>query len=151
MADKLKVTDALLGDETFGAGLFPCLYQEAGGWGLSLKQLPQARRSWRDDLYACRKETIELLFQRVIQSLCLKACQVKGEGRNGAFVLASVWIYQLCFLTNFREGKPLACIIRSSRLRSMAHTKSLIVFNFDLRRLQLILFIVFRKNDSQEA
>jgi hypothetical protein len=110
LADRLKVTDVLLGDETFGGGLFPYLYEEAGGWVLSPKQLPQERRSWKDDLYDYRKETIELLFQRIIQVADLKECQVKGEGRNGAFVLASVWLYQVCFLTNYREGKPLACI-----------------------------------------
>ena len=110
LAGELKVTDVLLGDETFGGGLFPYLYEEAGGWVLSPKQLPQERRSWKDDLYDYRKETIELLFQRIIQALGLKECQVKGEGRNGAFVLASVWLYQICFLTNYREGKPLACI-----------------------------------------
>ena len=70
----------------------------------------QERRSWKDDLYDYRKETIELLFQRIIQALGLKECQVKGEGRNGAFVLTSVWLYQICYLTNYREGKPLACI-----------------------------------------
>jgi hypothetical protein len=110
MANKLKVTDALLGDETFGGGLFPYLYEEAGGWVLSPKQLPQERRSWKNDLYGYRKETIELLFQRIIQAMGLKECQVKGEGRNGAFVLASVWLYQICFLTNYREGKPLTNI-----------------------------------------
>lgn len=110
LANKLKVTDVLLGDETFGGGLFPYLYEEAGGWVLSPKQLPQERRSWKDDLYGYRKETIELLFQRIIQALGLKECQVKGEGRNGAFVLASVWLYQISFLTNYREGKPLTNI-----------------------------------------
>jgi hypothetical protein len=110
LAGDLKVTDALLGDETFGGGLFPYLYEEAGGWVLSPKQLPQERRSWKDDLYDYRKETIELLFQRIIQALGLNECQVKGKGRNGAFVLASVWFYQTCYLTNYREGKPLACI-----------------------------------------
>jgi hypothetical protein len=30
ITDQLKVTDVLLGDETFGGGLFPYLYQEAG-------------------------------------------------------------------------------------------------------------------------
>ncbi len=45
MANKLKVTDVLLGDETFGGGLFPYHYEEAGGWVLSPKQLPQERRS----------------------------------------------------------------------------------------------------------
>jgi hypothetical protein len=110
LAGDVKVTDVLLGDETFGGGLFPYLYEEAGGWVLSPKQLPPEHRSWKDDLYDYRKETIELLFQRIIQALGLKECQVKGEGRNGAFVLASVWLYQICYLTNYREGKPLACI-----------------------------------------
>jgi hypothetical protein len=40
----------------------------------------------------------------------LKECRVKGKGRNGVFVLAIVWLYQICFLTNYREGKPLANI-----------------------------------------
>lgn len=109
-ADKLKVTDVLLGDETFGGGLFPYLYEQAGGWVLTSKQLPEERRSWKNDLFAYRKQTIELLFQRILQSAGLKECQVKGEGRNGAFVLANVWLYQVCFLTDFREGKPIACI-----------------------------------------
>src|SRR5262249_55470444 len=34
-ANQLKVTYALLDDETFGGGLFPDLYEEAGGWVLS--------------------------------------------------------------------------------------------------------------------
>jgi len=108
--DRLKVTSVLLGDETFGGGLFPYLYQEAGGWVLTPKQLPEKRRSWKDDLYDYRKQTIELLFQRIIQAADLKECQVKGAGRNGAFVLASVWLYQICFLADYREGKPLAHI-----------------------------------------
>src|SRR2546421_11911121 len=106
----LKVTDVLLGDETFGAGDFPRRYAEAGGWVLTPKQLPAARRSWKDDLYDYRKQTIELLFQRIIQAAGLKECPVKGEGRNGAYVLASVWLYQICFLADYRAGKPLAHI-----------------------------------------
>ena len=106
----LKVTDVLLGDETFGGGDFPRLYAEAGGWVLTPKQLPATRRSWKDDLYDYRKETIELLFQRIIQAAGLKQCPVTGEGRNGAYVLASVWLYQICFLANYRAGKPLAYI-----------------------------------------
>lgn len=109
-ADQLKVTDVLLGDETFGGGIFPYLYAEAGGWVLTSRQLPEEKRSWKNDLFAYRKETIELLFQRIIQSADLKQCQVKGEGRNGAFVLANVWVYQVCFLSDFRAGKPIACI-----------------------------------------
>jgi hypothetical protein len=61
-------------------------------------------------LHDYRKETIELLFQRIIQALVLKECQIKGEGRNGAFVLASVWLYPICFIANYREDKPLAYI-----------------------------------------
>jgi len=33
----------------------------------------------------------------------------QGE-RNDAFVLGSVWLYQVCFLTYHRAGKPLAHI-----------------------------------------
>ena len=106
----LKVTSVLLGDETFGKGAFPQRYAEAGGWVLAPQQLPEERRSWKDDLYDYRKETIELLFQRIIQAADLKECRVKGAGRNGAFVLASVWLYQICFLADYREGKPLAHI-----------------------------------------
>jgi hypothetical protein len=109
-AGTLKVTDVLLGDETFGKGDFPHLYGEAGGWVLAPQQLPKQRRSWKDDLYEYRKESIELLFQRLIQAADLKECRVKGEGRNGAFVLASVWLYQICFLGNYRKGKALAII-----------------------------------------
>jgi hypothetical protein len=61
-------------------------------------------------LYDYRKETIKLLFQRIIQALGLNDCQVKGEGRNGAFVLANVWLYQICYLTDYRQVKPPACI-----------------------------------------
>lgn len=106
----LHVTSVLLGDETFGKGDFPQLYAAAGGWVLTPQQLPTERRSWKDDLYDYRKETAELLFQRVMQAADLKQCQVKGEGRNGAYVLASVWLYQMCFLADYREGKPLAHI-----------------------------------------
>jgi hypothetical protein len=105
-----KVTEVLLGDETFGKGEFPEVYRRAGGLMLAPQLLPKKRRSWKDDLYAYRKETIELLFQRVAQTADLKECKVKGEGRNGAFVLASVWLYQICFLADYREGKPIAHI-----------------------------------------
>lgn len=33
---QLKITGVLLGDETFGGGLFPYLYKEAGGSRLDL-------------------------------------------------------------------------------------------------------------------
>jgi hypothetical protein len=105
-AGALKVTDVLLGDTTFGGGDFPSLYAAAGGWVLTPKQLPNERRSWKHDLYDYRKETIELLFQRIIQASDLKECRSKGNGRNGAFVLASVWLYQILFLNNYRHGLP---------------------------------------------
>jgi hypothetical protein len=50
-------------------------------------------------LYDYRKESLELLFQRIIQALGLKECQVKGERRNAAFVLAI-----LCF-TSFTTSR----------------------------------------------
>lgn len=105
---RLPVTSVLLGDETFGGAQLVRAYGERGGWLLTPKQLPPRRRSWKDDLYAYRRETIELLFQRVIQTCDLKACPVKGWSRNGAFVIASVWLYQVIFLSNHRRGRPAA-------------------------------------------
>ena len=61
-------------------------------------------------MFAYRKETIELLFQRVIQAFDLKSCPVKGLNINGAFVIAGIWLYQIFFLSNYREGKPVAFI-----------------------------------------
>lgn len=104
----LPITPVLLGDETFGGAALVSSYAERSGWLLTPRQLSKQRRSWKDDLYSYRKETIELLFQRVIQSVDLKACPVKGWLRNGAFVIASVWLYQVIFLSNHREGKPTA-------------------------------------------
>lgn len=106
----LPVTLVLLGDETFGGAQLVRDYGERGGWLLTQRQLSKQRRSWKDDLYAYRKETIELLFQRVIQTCDLKACPVKGWARDGAFVLASVWLYQVIFLSNHRQGRPAAHI-----------------------------------------
>src|SRR5215210_2973942 len=106
----LPVTPVLLGDSTFGGATLCASYAESGGWLLTPQQLSTEQRSWKDDLYSYRKETIELLFQRVIQSCDLKACPVKGWSRNGAFVLASVWLYQIIFLNNYRQGRPMAHI-----------------------------------------
>jgi hypothetical protein len=106
----LPITPVLLGDETFGGAALVAAYAGRGGWLLTPRQLSKKRRSWKDDLYAYRKETIELLFQRVIQACDLKACPVKGWSRNGAFILASVWLYQVIFLSNHRRGRPAAHI-----------------------------------------
>src|SRR5207253_2266715 len=104
---KLPITDLLLGDEAFGGKQLVAAYGEAGGWLLTSKELSKIRKGWKHDLFAYRKETIEMLFQRVIQACDLKSCHVKGLFLNGAFVIASVWIYQIIFLSNYREGKPL--------------------------------------------
>ncbi len=105
---RLPVTQVLLGDTTFGGTDFTTAYKQAGGWVLTPAQLPPTGHTWKRDLYAYRKQTIELLFQRIIQASGLKECPVKGSGRNGAFALASVWLYQVCFLVNYRNGKPVA-------------------------------------------
>jgi len=113
-------TDVLLGNETFGGKELVALYQKQGAWLLTPQQLSKKRRSFKHDLYDYRKETIELLFQRIIQSFDLKTCQVKGLNKNGAFVLAGVWLYQFVFLMNFRQNKPLFVIkelIESARWR----------------------------------
>lgn len=108
--EQLPVTAILLGDTTFGSVALTEAYAQAGGWLLTPSQLPKARRSFKHDLYAYRKETIELLFQRIIQACDLKTCPSKGLNRNGAFVIASVWLYQIIFLCNYRQGRAVAHI-----------------------------------------
>jgi hypothetical protein len=109
-AGSFPVTDGLLGDAAFGGAQLTTLYQEAGGWRLGSKQLSKKQPTWKHDLFAYRREAIELLFQRVRQAVELRQCQVKGNGKNGAFGLASVWLDQLVFLSNYRQRKPLAHI-----------------------------------------
>ncbi len=107
---RMPITSVLLGDTTFGGAALSQAYAGHSGWVLTPTQLPSERRSWKHDLYAYRKETIELLFQRVIQACDLKSCPSKGLNRNGAFVIASVWLYQIIFLCNYRAGRPVAHI-----------------------------------------
>jgi len=102
---RLQVTDVMLSDTTFGKEDFRPAYQKAGGYLLTPLQLPKKRSSWKNDLYDYRKETIELLFQRIIQAFDIKSCPVKGEAKNGALVLATVWTYQICWLNNYRAKK----------------------------------------------
>lgn len=102
---RLHVTDVMLGDTTFGTADLVFEYEKAGGYVLTPLQLPKQNRSWKNDLYDYRRETIELLFQRISQAFDLKHCRVKGEAKNGAFVLASVWAYQICWLNNYRKKK----------------------------------------------
>jgi hypothetical protein len=104
-AGLFHTTDVLLGDATFGAPSFVERYeQDDTGWVLSSKSLPKGYASWKQLLYAFRKETVELQFQRVMQAVDLKRCPVKGFARAGAFVLASVWLYQIVVRHNLREG-----------------------------------------------
>jgi hypothetical protein len=88
LADQLKVTDVLLGDETFGGGLFPFLYEEAGGWVLTSKQLPEEKRSWKNDLFDYRKQTIELLFNA---SFSRRSSRSAGSKVKAVMVL-SFWL-----------------------------------------------------------
>ncbi len=90
---RLQVTDVMLGDTHFGKEDFAPEYQKAGGYLLTPLQLPEKHRSWRNDLYEYRKETIELLFQRIIQAFDIKQCPVKGRAKNGELVLATIWTY----------------------------------------------------------
>ncbi|MCP9495410.1 MAG: hypothetical protein MSG64_13270 [Pyrinomonadaceae bacterium MAG19_C2-C3] len=106
----LLVSDVLLGDETFSDAEFRRLYKQAKGWVLTSKQLPPQRRSWKHELFAYRKETIELLLQRIMQAVGIKRCPAKGRAKNGAFILAGVWLYQSCWLQNYRADKPASII-----------------------------------------
>jgi hypothetical protein len=122
-AEQLPVTALLLGDSTFGGADLVALYAQQGGWLLTPQQLPLPPDAWQHDLYAYRRETIELLFQRIIQVCDLKACPAKGLARTGTFVIASVWLYQGLFLDNHRHHRPLAHIkefIDEGRWRSAA-------------------------------
>ena len=108
--DQLPITELLLGDSTFGGAALVAAYAQHGGWLLTPQQLPANPDSWKRDLYAYRRETIELLFQRILQACDLKACPTKGLARSGTFVLTSVWLYQGLFLDNHRHHRPLAHI-----------------------------------------
>jgi hypothetical protein len=109
-ADQLPITELLLGDSTFGGAELVAIYAQHDGWLLTPQQLPANPDSWQHDLYAYRRETIELLFQRIMQTCDLKACPAKGWARSGTFVIACVWLYQVLFLDNYRHHRPLAHI-----------------------------------------
>lgn len=106
--NRLQVTEVNLGDIRLAELGLPEKYREKGGWILTPKEFSKQNRTWKQHLYEYRKETVELLFQRIMQAFDLKECPVKGKAKNGAFVLASVWLYQICFLKNYQENKPLA-------------------------------------------
>jgi hypothetical protein len=115
-----QVTEVNLGDTRLGDLELPRKYQEKGGYLLTPAEFSKKRKSWKNDLYEYRRETIELLFQRIIQAFDLKTCQVKGKAKNGTFVITSVWVYQILWLNNYRNKKPLADVkeqIENARLR----------------------------------
>ena len=91
-ADHFPVTALLLGDSLFGGAALGARYAQHGGWLLPPQQLPTNPDAWQRDLFAYRRETIELLFQRLIQACDLKACPTKGLARTGTFVIPSVWL-----------------------------------------------------------
>lgn len=109
-ADHFPVTELLLGDALFGGTDLVATYAQHGGWLLTPQQLPTNPAAWQRALFAYRRETIELLFQRIIQACDLKACPAKGLARTGTFVIASVWLYQVLFLDNYRHHRPVAHI-----------------------------------------
>jgi hypothetical protein len=109
-AEQLPRTELLLGDSTFGGADLVATSARQGGWRLTPQQLPVNPDSWKPTLYAYRRETIELLFHRISQACDLKACPTKGLARTGTFVLASVWLYQVLFLDNYRHHRPVAHI-----------------------------------------
>jgi len=109
-AEHFPVTELLLGDATFGGADLVATDAQHGGWLLTPQQLPTTPESWQHDLYAYRRQPIELLFQRLIQTCDLKACPAKGLARTGTFVIASVWLYQVLFLDNHRHHRPVAHI-----------------------------------------
>jgi hypothetical protein len=76
----------------------------------TFQPLPTNPEAWQRALVAYRRETMELLFQRIIQACDLKACPTKGLARTGTFVLASVWLYLVLFLDTYRHHRPVAPI-----------------------------------------
>jgi hypothetical protein len=64
--NRFQVTDVNLADERLADLALPDKYRQAGGYLLTNKELPKKRRSWKNDLFDYRKETIELLLQRII-------------------------------------------------------------------------------------
>ena len=84
-------------------------------------KLPAQRRSWKDALYAYRKQTIELLFQRIIQAAGLKQCPVKSEVVTGLRVGERVAVSGV-LPGRLPRGQTSGAYQRPSRLRPMAHS-----------------------------
>lgn len=106
--EQVAVAPVLLGDESFGTPDLVAAYAQRGGWLLTPKQLPRCYKTFKHEVYGWRKQTIELLFQRVLQAFDLRRCPTRSLRRNGAFVIASVWVYQVICWSNYQQGKPIA-------------------------------------------
>jgi hypothetical protein len=109
-ADQLPVTELLLGDATLGSADLVATSAQHGGGLLTPQQVPFSPAAWKPDLSAYRRETSELLFQRIMQTCDLRVCPAKGLARSGIFVLASLWLYQTLCLDNYRNNRPLTHI-----------------------------------------
>ena len=105
---QLAISPVLLGDESFGTPELVAAYGACGGWLLTPKQLPQCYKTFKHEVYSWRKQTIELLFQRVMQAFGLKRCPTKSLRRNGAFIISAVWLYQVICWDNYQQGRPIA-------------------------------------------
>jgi hypothetical protein len=105
--EQVAITSVLLGDESFGTPELTEAYASRGGWLLTPKQLPKCYKTFKHEVYAWRKQSIELLFQRVMQAFDLRSCPTKSLRRNGALVIASVWAYQVICWSNYQQGKPI--------------------------------------------
>lgn len=106
--EQVAVAPVLLGDESFGTPELVAAYAGRGGWLLTPKQLPRVYKTFKHEVYGWRKQTIELLFQRVLQAFDLRRCPTKRLRRNGAFIIASVWAYQAICWDNYQQGRPIA-------------------------------------------
>jgi hypothetical protein len=106
--EQIAIAPVLLGDESFGTPDLVAAYGARGGWLLTPKQLPQCYKTFKHEVYAWRKQTIELLFQRIMQAFDLRSCPTKSLRRNGAFIISSVWAYQIICWSNYQQGKPIA-------------------------------------------
>jgi hypothetical protein len=81
-----------------------------------------------------------LLFQRIIQALRSKECQVKGEGRNGAFVLA-------CASPKFRSSalpdRDFSCAVHLDHiLFEVKDWETYPVDPFLMRRISGMLYVI---------
>lgn len=145
-AGTLKVTSVLLGDETFGKGAFPQLYAQAGGWVLAPQQLPEERRSWKDDLYSYRVERRSLFLSQGDYRATLSTYHASG-GLEGVSRQRqrSQWGFRLgqrvalsdLLSRELPRGQTVGSYQRASRLRPAAHLKWVIAFNFNLHGLHL--------------